>query len=114
MAISCIGNNLITGGKDKKLRVFPGGNIKKGTPKYTIPHYARGLDQNASGDILVGCRNGVVYELVNGKQTEITRGHSDGETWGLAIDPSNSSIMVTTCDDNKILVWDTNKRACIA
>ena len=40
-------------------------------------------------------------------------GHSDGEIWGLAIHPSNSNIVVTTCDDNKICVWDLAKRARI-
>ncbi len=42
------------------------------------------------------------------------QGHSDGEVWGLYIHPSKDNIVVTTCDDNKICVWDMQKRERIA
>ena len=37
--------------------------------------------------------------------------HSDGEVWGLAI--ASDSTFVTSCDDNRVMVWDTNKNANI-
>ena len=37
-------------------------------------------------------------------------GHSDGEVWGLSIHPNEPNIVLTTCDDNKICVWDVNQR----
>lgn len=37
-------------------------------------------------------------------------GHSKGEIWGLDIDSKNPNIVVTTADDNKICVWDMEKR----
>ena len=40
-------------------------------------------------------------------------GHSDGEVWGLSIHPSLPNIVVTSCDDNKICVWDMEKRCRI-
>lgn len=37
--------------------------------------------------------------------------HSDGEVWGLSI---SDPYIFTTGDDNKIKVWNTNSRTCIA
>ena len=44
-SISSVGNSLITGGKDKTLRLFPDGNImNKECKVIKLYHYARGLD----------------------------------------------------------------------
>lgn len=39
---------------------------------------------------------------------EVMFSHSNGETWGL--DVSNYPKVVTSGDDNKIIVWDTAQR----
>lgn len=47
-------------------------------------------------------------------QGRLMSGHSDGEVWGLSIHPHDTNIVITTGDDNKICVWDTQKRERIA
>ncbi len=55
--------HLITGGKDKKLKVFKNGDFNSEPDTIKLFHYARGLDQNPdAGIILVGGRDGVIYE----------------------------------------------------
>jgi len=39
--------------------------------------------------------------------------HSDGEAWALAVCPQ-TGLVLTSADDNKILVWDPEARKCIA
>ena len=34
--------------------------------------------------------------------------HSDGGIWGLDVDPSDPSRIVTSGDDNKIMIWDAS------
>lgn len=40
------------------------------------------------------------------------QGHSDGEVWGLDIDGDFN--VVTSADDNKVLVYSLEERKCIA
>lgn len=43
--------------------------------------------------------------MIGGSKKEVMFSHSDGETWGL--DVSNYPHVVTSGDDNKVIVWDT-------
>ena len=43
---------------------------------------------------------------------ELARGHSVGETWGLAVDKSNEGVIVTSGDDNQILTYNIQTFAC--
>jgi len=115
-SISIVGNSVITAGKDKKLKIFPDGDVtNKSAEAIKIPHIGRAIDQDENGNILVGCRNGVVYEIDSGRnRTELMWGHSDGEVWGLSIHPQHQNIILTTADDNRICVWDTDKRKRIS
>lgn len=36
--------------------------------------------------------------------------HSDGEVWGLA--PADDNHIITSCDDNKIKLWNIATRKC--
>lgn len=40
--------------------------------------------------------------------------HSDGEVWGLDVNPSNANVICTSGDDNKVKTWDINARKCKA
>lgn len=39
--------------------------------------------------------------------------HCDGEVWGLAVNPSNPDIVITTGDDNTIRAWNIRERKCV-
>jgi len=92
---------------------------------YEIPQYAKAID--VQGDlIIVGTRNGCIVEIDKGKSNIVMNGHSDGEVWGLAICPNTGNVhfsslkyfikinkIVTTCDDNKIVLFDPIQRKTI-
>jgi len=113
--IAAVGNTFMTGGKDKRLRLFRGDeDWKTCVAEVKLLAYPRGLDFDEQADkIIVGCKDGVVYEygFSTGKKNEtLMWGHSQGEIWGLDINRQSPNIVVTTADDNKICVWDMEKR----
>jgi hypothetical protein len=64
--------------------------------------------------LLVGLRNGHIVECditKNAKET-IMHSHHDGEIWGLAV-LEEKTMFVTSCDDNKLLMFDFDKRKCV-
>ena len=66
-----------------------------------------------NGNMLVGTRDGSIWHGAAGeKGNAIMTSHSDGEVWGLdtcGVGNSGSGIM-TSGDDNKVIIWDTEKR----
>ena len=65
-----------------------------------------------NGKILVGLRNGCIYEYEEASEEKklLMVSHHEGEAWGLEIVPENKSIF-SVGDDNKILEFDyENKR----
>lgn len=75
----------------------------------------RGLDYEG-GMLLVGLRNADIKEYdLNGNANApkvLMKGHSDGELWGLEID-NNNGVILTTCDDNKVMAYSIDERKCI-
>jgi hypothetical protein len=64
--------------------------------------------------LLVGLRNGHIVECditKNAKET-IMHSHHDGEVWGLAV-LEEQGMFVTSCDDNKLLMYEVAKRKCV-
>lgn len=72
----------------------------------------RAIDVNG-GEMVVGLRNGNIVRCAEdgSGQRAVMESHSDGEVWGLSV---TGTTVVTTCDDNKIKVYDTEKRAAVA
>jgi len=84
--------------------------IKK---KFNVGTMPRAIDQDSEGDIIVGLRDGTILEIKGEQKLKLhMKGHSEGEVWGLAV-CSTTGYVLTTCDDNRILVWDPIKKACI-
>ncbi len=64
--------------------------------------------------LLIGQRNGSIVEYDINKEVRetIMHSHHDGELWGLAI-LEEQKLFATSCDDNKIMLFDFEKRKCI-
>jgi len=62
------------------------------------------------GNMLVGVRNGTIYhvECDIDKRKEIMHSHNDGEVWGL--DKVDDNCVVTSGDDNQVIIWDVEQR----
>lgn len=110
-AISCSSDGtVITGGTDRVLNVWD----KSLTIVKTIelPSNPVGIDQDEKGSILIGLRNGNIIQWCNDETKTLMVSHSDGEVWGLALDPK-SGFILTTADDNRLLVFDPKKNVCV-
>lgn len=76
------------------------------TKEIKLPGFAKASDV-FNNKIVLGLRNGKIAEVdLNTSEVSVVMvGHSDGETWGLAIDETTGYV-ITSGDDNKILVFD--------
>ncbi len=97
-------------GAGKNLIIFDA-TMKK-TGEISLTSNPRAIDVQGS-NILLGLRDGTIVEYANGTQAKVLmQSHSDGEAWGLDIDP-NTGYVLTTEDDNKIMIWDPQARKCV-
>ena len=63
--------------------------------------------------MLVGTRDGSIWHGALGEKGDcIMNSHSDGEVWGLDTCPipNAGKGIITSGDDNKVIVWDTEAR----
>jgi WD40 repeat protein len=110
--ISAIPGGVITGGKDNLLIIYT--EEFKEIRRLKVPSCPKALDQDGQGNFVVGLRDGTIAVYANGTQPKVVMSsHSDGEAWGLAICP-NTGYILTTADDNKVMVWDPVSRKCVA
>ena len=88
MSMRSVGNYVMTGGRDKKLKVFRDGILSK-PESFDLPALAKAIDYDEStGQFLLGLKNGSVYTMTDsGEMDEVMSSHSTGEVWGLAIHP---------------------------
>lgn len=97
---------LITGGMDNKIievTDIAGKKFSKIAETQSIP---RALDFKINC-LVVGDKSGQItlFSYNNGATKEEKKyiGHHDGELWGLEV---TDNEVITTCEDNKIIVWD--------
>jgi WD40 repeat protein len=104
---------IVTGGKDNQVHIYDDHWVKKSS--VDVGSNAKGLDINpTNGNVIAGLRNGTIVEIDSASNVKtLMKSHSDGELWGLVICP-HTGFVITTCDDNKILVWDSKERKCVA
>ena len=103
-------DTILAGGSDNKLHLLDSSlNIQTSHDIGSIPRACDKLGDK----IIVGCRDGTIYEIVGGNKTAVMESHCDGEVWGLDVSPDNPNVFVTTGDDNKLKVWDCNAKKCM-
>lgn len=99
---------LISGGKDNKVIIYTAktGEYKQEKVIDLGESSARGIDY-FNGKILVGLRNGSIYEVNEATEDKklIHASHHEGEAWGLQVIPETHSIM-SIGDDNKLMEFD--------
>ena len=101
---------LLTGGADKKVKIFSLAANGNATLMLEIDVDAtpRSLDY-MNGKLLIGLQNGTIREYDTALKTgeDVIRSHYDGEVWGLCmIDEENTNKFLTSGDDNMILLHD--------
>jgi len=58
--------------------------------------------------MIVGQRDGTITIDENGSKRDIMKSHHEGEVWGL--DQTADGTVVTSADDNKVMMWDPVNR----
>ena len=103
-------DKILAGGADYKLHVLDSEfNI---TTSHDVGSIPRACD--LLGDkIIVGCRDGTIYEIEGENKKAVMESHCDGEVWGLDVSSDNPNMFVTVGDDNKLKVWDCSQKKCM-
>lgn len=106
---------LISGGKDNKLVIYAG-KAGEYTLEKTIDFessFPRAIDY-FNGKILVGLRNGSIFEINEATEDKklIMASHHEGEAWGLEVVP-DENLILTVGDDNKVMVYDYEQKKFI-
>lgn len=112
-AITHESGKLFTAGKDKKLLIHSTAANGEITLEKSIDlegSYAKSIDY-LNGKILVGLRNGQIWEYSESSDEKklLMASHHEGESWGLAVISEDRTIL-TTGDDNKIMAFDYANR----
>jgi microtubule-associated protein-like 6 len=113
----------MTQGKNKEVVLMTGGNDgmlvmwDKSFKKSVVLNIAgmkmsrnpkiRAIDQNYTGDIIIGTRGGEIIELKEGQVSKgrlVVQGHFEGEVWGLAASNAQPEF-ATFGEDNLLAVW---------
>jgi len=101
---------IVTSGKDGQLITWDEHFVKKSS--VNLGSSAKAIDINESGKIVVGLKNGNIVEVDGTDVKTLMKSHCDGELWGLDICPQ-TGLVITTADDNKILVTDPKTRKVV-
>jgi WD40 repeat protein len=108
-AINLCEGKIISGANDKRIVISDPASLTK-ISEITVASPLRSLDMVGT-KILAGMRNGTIVEIENASQEIKMKSHSDGELWGLAVD---NNYVITSCDDNRALVWDYKERKAVS
>lgn len=100
-------NCMLSGGSDGQVCKIDCGNCSV-SPCHQFDSAVRAISCNANGDMLVGTRDGCIMEMKGGSSKELMYSHNEGEVWGLEV--RNFPNVITSGDDNKVIVWDTANR----
>jgi microtubule-associated protein-like 6 len=110
-AIKVFDGKVFSGGKDGNV-IISDPNSGEAERVIEVGRLIRAIDYQ-DGNILVGDRDGNITEYnEDDEATNLMKSHDDGETWGL--DLTNDGRIITTGDDNKVMVWSLDDRTHLA
>jgi len=105
-AIRFAEGKLWTGAKDGKVHCIDT-TTHQSTRCIEVGSLVRAID--CMGDkLLIGQRDGTITCMQGDNKMEIMHSHDNGEVWGLA--QTSSGTIVTSGDDNKVMMWDPESR----
>ena len=110
-AIKVFEDKIYSGGKDGSIIVS---NPNNGSIERTVQvgSLIRAIDFR-DGNILVGDFDGRIMEVSPDDEVRtLMNSHSEGETWGL--DLLDDGRIITSGDDNKVMVWSLDERRLVA
>ena len=103
---------LFSGGKDNKFNIYKAeaGDLVLEKSIDFEGGYPRAIDY-MNGKILMGLRNGSIYEINEATEEKklLMASHHEGEAWGLQVVPEINSIF-TVGDDNKLMQFNYEER----
>lgn len=109
-AIKVFDGKVFSGGKDGNV-IISDPNSGEAERTIELGHLIRAIDYK-DGLIVVGDKAGTISEITEDDDVSILmNSHSQGETWGL--DLIGDSQIVTTGDDNKVMVWSLEERVLL-
>lgn len=109
-AIKVFDGQVYSGGKDGNV-IISNPNTGQAERIIEIGNLIRAIDFK-DGMIVVGDKDGTISEInADDEINVIMHSHSQGETWGL--DLTNDGRIVTTGDDNKVMVWSLEERTLL-
>ena len=99
-------DQLFSGGKDGTVQCWDASAEEPAAEELcSFDSLVRAVD-NFNGKTVIGLRNGTIcVRDEEGNSQDVMVSHSDGEVWGLDINPEDNTVY-TTGDDNKIMCWD--------
>jgi WD40 repeat protein len=111
-SLAIINDVIAVGGRDDRVHVLDRNFAE--TRNIEVGACPRALDMH-DNMILAGLRDGTILTIsADDSKIVLMESHSDGEVWGLEVDNSSPNIIITTGDDNKVMVWDTQQRRCVS
>ena len=96
---------------DRSLEIIRTFDMKTMATQSSVRPYIRSVCMDRTLErIVVGLASSDIYEIcfVSGSATLLSRGHFQGELWGLAPHPTESNIVATSGDDTTVRIWDTS------
>jgi WD40 repeat protein len=96
---------------DRSLEIIRTFDMKTMANQSCVKPYVRSVSMDRSLErIVVGLASSDIYEIcyASGSSTLLSRGHFEGELWGLAPHPTDPTIVVTSGDDTTVRVWDAS------